>query len=157
MLFIGIVFLPDVRHLKAAMNAIPRTVENADSHTSAPVKPWSIHRQILWLKGALGLLLLWMGLIAAFVLQGGFGPGSNTSPPGLADLVLVILCSVIGVHYILVAYRTWTRRLWRTGLALHGIVIIYFVANGELAGIPLILAWAIAWVVYARRNAFVEI
>src|SRR5262249_17463468 len=33
---------------------------------STPVKPWSIHRQILWLIGVLGLLLLWLGLFAAF-------------------------------------------------------------------------------------------
>jgi hypothetical protein len=121
---------------------------------NTPIKPWSIHRQVLWLVGVLGLLLLWFGLFVAFILQGGFGPGSHTSPPGLADLVFVTLCSVLGVYYIVVAHRVWTRRLWTVGLAVHGLVIVYLIASGVAAGIPLVLIWAAAWGIYARRNTF---
>src|SRR5437867_440140 len=121
---------------------------------NTPIKPWSIHRQILWLVGVLGLLLLWFGLFVGFVLQGGFGPGSHTSPPGLADLVGVTLCSVLGVYYIVVARGVWTRRLWRVGLAVHGLVFVYLIASGLRSAIPLVLVWATAWIIYARRNTF---
>ena len=119
---------------------------------SASVKPWSIHRQILWLVGVAGLLLLWFGLSAAFMLQGGFGPGSHTSPPGLADLLGVTLCSSLGVYCVVVAHRVWTRKLWRVGLAVHGLILVYLLANGALSGIPLVLVWAAAWINYVRRN-----
>src|SRR6266550_3236476 len=123
---------------------------------STPIKPWSIHRQILWLVGVLDLLLLWLGLFAAFMLQGGFGPGSHTSPPGLADLLGVTLCSSLGAYYIVVAHRVWTRRLWRVGLAVHGLVLVYLIASGALSGIPVVLVWAAAWIIYARRNIFAK-
>src|SRR5437764_13260358 len=55
---------------------------------STPIKPWSLHRQLLWLIGVLGLVLLWLGLFAAFLLQGGFGPGKQGSPPGFTALFL---------------------------------------------------------------------
>jgi hypothetical protein len=37
------------------------------------VKPWNIYRQVLWLVGVLGLLLLWLALLIAFMLQGVLG------------------------------------------------------------------------------------
>ena len=123
---------------------------------NTPVKPWSIYRQVLWLVGVLGLLLLWFGLFVAFMLQGGFGPGSQTSPPGLSDLVAAVVCSFLGVYYLVVAHRDWTRRLWRVGLTIHGLVFVYLVASGALSGIPLVLIGATAWIVYATRNRFAE-
>jgi hypothetical protein len=121
---------------------------------NTPIKPWSIYRQVLWLMGALGLLLLWFGFLVAVMLQGGFGPGSHTSPPSLADLVAVTMCSVLGAYYIVVAHRRWTRRLWRVGLAVHGLVVVYLIINGAFFGILLVLIWAAAWSIYAQRNTF---
>ena len=33
-----------------------------------PIKPWSIYRQILWLVGVVGLILLWLGQRLGFFL-----------------------------------------------------------------------------------------
>ncbi len=118
------------------------------------VKPWSIYRQVLWLVGALGLLLLWLGLFAAFMLHAGFGPGKQISPPGLTDLFDVICCSALGTYYIVVAHRVWTRRLWRAGLVIHGLLAVFLIASGALSAIPMLVVWAVAWIVYAGRNTF---
>jgi len=120
------------------------------------IKPWNIYRQVLWLVGVLGLLLLWAALLLAFVLQGGFGPGKPTSPPGLAELFGAILFSIPGIYYIVVAHRAWTRRLWRIGLVIHGLTFAIFIATGAPSGIPVVLVWAVAWIVFARRNTFTD-
>ena len=120
------------------------------------VKPWNIYRQVLWLVGVLGLLLLWAALLLAFFLRGGFGPGSQTSPPGLAELFGVLLFSIPGIYYIVVAHRVWTRRLWRAGLVIHGLMFAIFIAIGAPSGIPVVLIWAVAWIVFAKRNTFAE-
>lgn len=120
------------------------------------VKPWSIYRQVLWLVGLLGLLLLWGGLFMAFVLHGGFGPGKQTSPPKFVDLVSVTVCSSLGVYYLAVAHRVWTRKLWRIGLVIHGVVVAFLICGGASSAIPVVLIWSVAWIVYARRNTIGE-
>jgi len=97
-----------------------------------PVRPWSIHRQILWLIGAFGLVVLWLGLFAAFMLQGGFGPGEQTSPPGFAALFGVIFLSACCIYYIAVARRAWTRRLMWIGIAVHGATFVFLLLNSGL-------------------------
>src|SRR5213593_544585 len=78
---------------------------------SNPIKPWSNHRQVLWAIGVFGLLLLAAGLLMAWFLQGGFGPGKQTSSTGLADIFGTILFSIPCIYYIVVAHRPWTRKL----------------------------------------------
>ena len=123
---------------------------------STPIKPWSLHRQLLWLIGVLGLVLLWLGLFAAFMLQGGFGPGKQGSPPGFTALFCVISLSACCAYYIAVAHRAWTRRLFRMGVAIHGVTAVILLVSGGLAGLAFAALWSAAWIIYARRNTFVE-
>jgi len=123
---------------------------------SNSIKPWSTCRQVLWLVAVLGLLFLWGGLFLAFMFRGGFGPGNQTSPPGLIHLVGVTVCSSLGVYYLLVAHRVWTRSLLRVGLVIHGGVVAFLIAGGVASAIPAILIWALVWIVYAKRNPIAE-
>jgi hypothetical protein len=123
---------------------------------NTPVKPWSLHRQILWLMGVIGLVLLWLGLFAAFMLQGGFGPGKQTSPRGFATLFGVIFLSACCIYYIAVAQRVWTRRLFWIGVAVHGATVVFLLASGGSPALPFAVLWSSAWIIYARRNTFVE-
>lgn len=126
---------------------------------NSPAKPWSNQRQILWALGAFGLLFLAFSLFVAWIFHGGFGPGSNTSPPGLVDLLVTLLLSVPCIYYIVVAHRAWSRKLWVVGLAIHSMLFILMLSLlltggvGALIMIPFFLAGPIAWLVYAKRNA----
>jgi hypothetical protein len=129
---------------------------------SNSVKPWSNHRQFLWAIGALGLLLLAFGLFITWFLQGGFGPGKHTSPPGLADLFATVLLSIPCVYYIVVAHRAWTRKLWVIGVVIHSVMLIGVVvtllqySGGSLAALPFLLIGPVTWMFYAKRNTFSE-
>jgi hypothetical protein len=129
---------------------------------SNSLKPWSNHRQVLWAVGALGLLLSAFGLFLAWFLQGGFGPGRHTSPPGLIDLCATLLLSIPYVYYIVVAHRAWTRKLWVIGVAIHSLLLIGVVATllqhrgGSLVAPPLLLIGPVTWMLYAKRNTFSE-
>jgi hypothetical protein len=129
---------------------------------SPPVKPWSNHRQVLWAIGAFGLLLLAFGLLIAWFLQGGFGPGKQTSPPGLADLFGTLLLSIPCVYYIVVAHRAWTRKLWVIGVVIHSLMLIALVAallqyrGGSLVALPFFLIGPVTWILYAKRSTFSE-
>src|SRR5512140_3603420 len=123
---------------------------------NAPIKPWSLHRQLLWLMGVVGLVLLWLGWFAAFMLQGGFGPGTQSSPPGFTAFICVVFLSACCAYYIAVARRAWTRRLFWMGVAVHGITAIILLVGGGWAALPFAALWSAAWIIYARRNTFVE-
>ena len=123
---------------------------------STSVKPWSLHRQILWLMGVLGLMLLLLGLFIAFMLQGGFGPGKQTSPPGFSALFDALFLSGCCIYYIAVARSVWTRRLFWIGVAVHGTTVIFLLANGGLAALSFAMLWSSAWIIYASRNKFIE-
>ena len=129
---------------------------------STPIKPWSNHRQVLWAIGVVGLLLSGFGLFMAWLFQGGFGPGKQTSPPGLADVFGTMLLTIPCVYYIVVAHRPWTRKLRLTGVVIHAFVlIVLFVASlqhrgGTLPALPVLLIGPVTWVLYAKRNTFGE-
>ena len=129
---------------------------------SNPVKPWSNHRQVLWAIGVFGLLLLAFGLFMAWLLQGGFGPGKHTSPPGLPDLFGATLLSIPYVYYVVVAHRAWSRRLWIMGVVIHSVMVALFVfaliasSGGVAIALPFVLVGPVTWILYAKRNAFSE-
>ena len=129
---------------------------------SAPVKPWTNHRQVLWAIGGLGLLLLAFGLSMAWFLQGGFGPGKQTSPPGIANWCFGMLLAIPCIYYIIVAHRPWSRKLWITGVIIHAVLLAFFlfavIASGGTAimALPFLLVGPITWVLYAKRNTFSE-
>jgi hypothetical protein len=135
-------------------------VVSRDAHMSTPIRPWSKHRQILWALGVFGLLVLVCSLAVAWVLRGGFGPGARTSPPDLADLLGTALLAVPCVYYIVVPQRVWTRKLWATGIIIHLLVLLLLVAvvlagrGRSLTALPFLLGGTVAWILYARRNAF---
>jgi hypothetical protein len=129
---------------------------------SMPTKPWRNGRQILLALGLLGLFVLLGSLGVAWVLQGGFGPGSRTSPPDRVDLLGTSLLAVPCVYYILVAQRVWTRRLCVTGIVIHLLVLLFIVAlllaghGRSLTALPFLLGGPVCWVFHARRNTFSE-
>ena len=126
---------------------------------STPTRPWSTHRQILWVLGVFGLIVLLCSLAMAWLLRGGIGPGSRTTPPGLIDILGAALLAAPCVYYILVAQRVWTRQLWATGIVIHLLVVILIVAvvvaghERSLMALPFLLGGPVAWILYARRNA----
>ena len=87
------------------------------------IKPWSNHRQILWAIGVFGLLFWAFGLFMLCTITL-LGPGSQSSPPDVADLFGVVLCSVPYIYYIVVAHRAWTRKLWFVGVVIHCLMLI---------------------------------
>ncbi len=127
---------------------------------NAPVKPWSNHRQVLWAVGAIGLLLLTFGLVMAWFLQGGFGPGKQSSPPGLADLLVAILLGIPCAYYMIVAHRPWSRRLWVAGVTIHSALFAVFlfvlIESGGTAvlALPFLVVGPVTWLLYAKRNTF---
>lgn len=129
---------------------------------NAPVKPWSNHRQVLWAIGALGLLLVVSGQLMSWFLQGGFGPGKQTSPPGFADLCVGILLGMPCIYYLIVAHRPWSRKLWIVGVTIHSVLVALFLyaavnSSGAAAvALPFVLSGPVTWLLYARRNSFSE-
>jgi hypothetical protein len=129
---------------------------------SNPIKPWSNHHQVVWAIGVLGLLFLVFGLFMAWLLKGGFGPGNQTSPPGITDLFGTVLLGIPFVYYIVVAHRPWTRKLWITGVVIHCVTLIFFILalmryrGGNLAAPPFLLVGLVTWILYAKRNALSE-
>jgi hypothetical protein len=129
---------------------------------TAPVKPWSNHRKVLWAIGALGLLLLAFGLLVAWFLQGGFGPGKQTSPPGLTELCVGLLLGIPCVYYIIVAHRPWSRKLWIVGVAIHSVLLALFLfaviksSGAAFLALPFLLVGPVTWLLYAKRNTFSE-
>jgi hypothetical protein len=127
---------------------------------SIHVKPWSKHCQILWALGVFGLLVLACSLGIAWVLQGGFEPGAHTSSPDLVDVFGTALLAVPCVYYIIVPQRVWTRRLWATGIVIHVLVLVVILAvalagrGRSLAPLPFLLGGPVAWILYAKWNAF---
>jgi hypothetical protein len=107
-----------------------------------------------------GLVVLACSLGMAWVLRGGFGPGSRTSPPDLTDLIGTALLAVPCLYYIVVARRIWTRKLWVTGVVAHLLVLVLIVAvvlggrGRSLTALPFLLGGPVAWILYARRNTF---
>src|SRR5258706_14022013 len=92
---------------------------------NTPIKPWSNHRQILWAVGVVGLILIVLALCVTFFLQGGFGPGSKTSPPGFPEFFSIASFAVPFVYYVVVAHRTWTRNLWLAGVVIHVLLLAF--------------------------------
>jgi hypothetical protein len=134
----------------------------ADTPMNNPVKPWSNNRQFLWAIGVLGLVLVTFGLGLAFLLQGGFGPGSRTSPPGVAELGGGVLLSIPCVYYVVVAHRPWTRKLWFIGVIIHCVMLLAFLISilqsrgGSIVLLPVLLVGPVTWILYAKRNTFSE-
>jgi hypothetical protein len=127
------------------------------------IKPWSNHRQVLWALGVFGLIFLAFVLLMVWLLQGGFGPGKETSPPGLADFFGTVLLSVPCVYYIVVAHLAWTRKLWIIGVVIHSLVLIIILVmavlahhGGSFAALPFLLGGPVAWILYAKRNTLSE-
>ena len=125
------------------------------------LRPWSTHRPILWAIGGGSLFLLWFALFFDWFLQGGFGPGSQGSPPGLVDLLSAVLLSIPCIYYIVVAHRAWRWKLWLAGIAMHALAFAILLvalsqdAFASILALPL-LAGTLAWVLYAKRNTFTE-
>lgn len=129
---------------------------------SKSIKPWSNHRQVLWAIGAFDLLLLAFTLFMAWFLQGGFGPGKQTSPPGLPDLFGAVLLGIPFAYYLVVAHRASSRRLWIIGIIIHSILLTAFLfalvvsSGGVLIALPFLLVAPVTWFLYAKRNTFSE-
>ena len=127
-----------------------------------PTKPWSNHQQVLWALGVLGLICLALAVCLPFLLQGGFGPGSNTPSPGLPELFGAALLAVPCLYYIIVARSAWTRKLWAIGVVIHLFLVVFAVftlvasRGGSFIILPFFLAGPVAWILYAKRNKFSE-
>src|SRR5258707_710596 len=129
---------------------------------STPIKPWSNHRQILWAVGVVGLVLIVLALSVTVFLQGGFGPGLKTSPPGLPEFLGIGLLAVPFVYYVVVAHRPWTRKLWLVGVVIHLLFLVFLLftlvasRGGSIIALPFLLVGPVTWILYAKRNTFSE-
>jgi hypothetical protein len=127
-----------------------------------PIKPWSNHRQILSAVGVVGLVLIVLALCVAFFLQGGFGPGSKTSPPRFPEFFGIALLALPFVYYVVAAQRPWTRKLWLVGVVIHLVLLLFLPSTlvacrgGNIIPLPFLLVGPAIWILYAKLNAFSE-
>ncbi len=106
------------------------------------------------------MFILLCNLGMAWVLHGGFGPGSRTSPPGVIDLFCIALLAVPCVYYVVVPREVWTPKLRATGIVIHLLVLVLIVAvvaaghGRSLMALPFLMGGPVAWILVVRRNAF---
>ena len=121
----------------------------------SPAKDARKDRQILWGTGLFGLLMLVL-LFTAWFLR---AAPAGTTGPTLADALATVQIGALCIYYIIVAGRTWTRKLWYAGVMIHGTLLVMVINSLVQYGgiscivLPVILVGPPTWTVYALRSS----
>ncbi len=107
---------------------------------------------MVWGTGVFGLAILAL-LFTAWLVRGVRGPT-------LADVLATLPIGVPCVYYLIVAERSWTRKLWHAGIVIHFTTMAFVVYSllkfGGISCVlwPVILVGPPAWTLFALRHKF---